>query len=391
LLYKQVSCIPFTRTLADFKALKAIKATPREHRHEYQHQHGEANLAGDDFERDSFFKVRSLAIIFKLRRIPRAELKKECIHLGIKWKELMCDMPVRWNSTDKMLKAVLHLEKPIQRVLLNQDWDESVRTNLTLTDTDWACLKEIAVFFDIFRRPTVQSQAEQYPTLHNAIPNYLHMIRQLNVWQNQNQQPILKTAAKAAHKVMAGYYKEAMDTRHSAVAIICDPRYKLDLLDFIYTADGGINAPMYKKSKAHFQHVYSEYKRRAVGITEFNRQEAENNAIDAQDSRSSTPEEEEDGQEDWRINPFYGFADHLAARPRQPVIDQGNTELQRWFQEPCIHHESTPEQQRAYMCSKIYELSNRLPNGHPCNFSTIRACIQYCRQSDIKEEDQDIQ
>jgi len=63
---------------------------------------------------------------------------------------------------------------------------------------------------------------------------------------------------------MAGYYKEAMDTRHSAVAIICDPRYKLDLLDFIYTADGGINAPMYKKSKAHFQHVYSEYKRRAV-------------------------------------------------------------------------------------------------------------------------------
>jgi hypothetical protein len=52
--------------LADFKALKAIKATPREHRHEYQHQHGEANLAGDDFERDSFFKVRSLAIIFKL-------------------------------------------------------------------------------------------------------------------------------------------------------------------------------------------------------------------------------------------------------------------------------------------------------------------------------------
>ena len=63
---------------------------------------------------------------------------------------------------------------------------------------------------------------------------------------------------------MAGY-KEVMDTRHSAVTIICDPRYKLDLLDFIYTADGGINAPMYKKSKAHFQHVYSEYKRRVVG------------------------------------------------------------------------------------------------------------------------------
>jgi hypothetical protein len=134
--YKQVSCIPIRHTLADVKALKAIKATPREHRHEYQHQHSDANLASDDFERDSFFKVQSLAIIFKLCRIPRAELKKECIHLGIKWKELMYDMPVRWNSIDKMLKAVLYLEKPIQRVLLNQNWDESVCTNLTLIDTD---------------------------------------------------------------------------------------------------------------------------------------------------------------------------------------------------------------------------------------------------------------
>jgi hypothetical protein len=48
----------------------------------------------------------------------------------------MCDIPVRWNSTDKMLKAVLHLEKLIQCVLLNQNWDELVHTNLTLTDTD---------------------------------------------------------------------------------------------------------------------------------------------------------------------------------------------------------------------------------------------------------------
>jgi hypothetical protein len=69
-------------------------------------------------------------------------------------------------------------------------------------------------------------------------------------------------------------------------------------LDFIYTADSGINAPIYKKSKAYFQYVYSEYKQRAVGITEFNRQEAENDTINAQEGQSSTTEEEEDRQED---------------------------------------------------------------------------------------------
>jgi len=81
----------------------------------------------------------------------------------------------------------------------------------------------MAVFFDIFRRPIVQSQAEKYPTLHNVIPNYLHMLRQLNVWQIQDDQPSLKIAAKAAHKVLSEYYKKTLVTRHSFVAIICDP------------------------------------------------------------------------------------------------------------------------------------------------------------------------
>jgi hypothetical protein len=82
-----------------------------------------------------------------------------------------------------MNKAMLHLERPIRAVLIRQDWDESVRENLTLTDADWACLKEMAVFFDIFRKPTIESQAEKYPTLYNAIPNYLHILRMLNVQQ----------------------------------------------------------------------------------------------------------------------------------------------------------------------------------------------------------------
>lgn len=77
--------------------------------------------------------------------------------MGVKYLELACDMPVRWNSTDKMLTTALKMEKPIRAVLLNQEWDPSVRANLTPTDEDWALLKEMSVFFDIFRRPIVQS------------------------------------------------------------------------------------------------------------------------------------------------------------------------------------------------------------------------------------------
>jgi hypothetical protein len=94
---------------------------------------------------------------------------------------------------------------------------------MTLTEDNWRLLKEIAIFFQIFSRPTVQSQAETYATLHNVIPNYLHILRQLNMWQLRDNRPYLKLAASAAHKILFEYFKKSMATRHSFVAMICDP------------------------------------------------------------------------------------------------------------------------------------------------------------------------
>ena len=99
-----------------------------------------------------------------------------CALLKILYIDMMCDMPVRWNSSDKMVKAALRIEMAIRAVLSSQKWDESVRKNLTPTDEDWSTLKEMSVFFKVFSKPTVQSQAELYPTLYNVIPNYIYMI-----------------------------------------------------------------------------------------------------------------------------------------------------------------------------------------------------------------------
>jgi hypothetical protein len=78
------------------------------------------------------------------------------------------------------------MEPAIRAVLSIQEWDKSVKANLTPTNSDWDMLKEMAVFFNIFRRLTIQSQANEYPTLHNTIPNYLHIQRQFNIWQAQD-------------------------------------------------------------------------------------------------------------------------------------------------------------------------------------------------------------
>lgn len=265
-----------------------------------------------------------------------------CKALGISFVELVNDMPVRWGSTDKLVKAALKLEQAIRAVLYRQTWDPSVREHLTPTDADWDMLKEMSVFLDIFARPTVQSQAEKYPTLHNVIPDYLHMLRSLNVYQEQDTKPFLKTAAIAAHEVLLNYYKKSLQTRHHFVATICDPRYKLNLLEYIYDAEGGTTSTPYKKAKAHFEHTYSQYRRRATAIAVIKRarEVAAATAI-----RPTTPEFEEA----WRQNPIHGYAQHVASqRVEQPLL-VANTELERWFREPVVDTNISHADMKVYM------------------------------------------
>ena len=63
----------------------------------------------------------------------------------------------------------------------------------------------------------------------------------------------------------------------------------------MFNAEGGINAPLYKKGKAHFKHVYSQYNHRAVGLIELERVRLKSAVIDGQDSRTPSPKVE--GQE----------------------------------------------------------------------------------------------
>jgi len=116
----------------------------------------------------------------------------------------------------------------------------------------------------------------------------------------------------------------------------------------MFDAEGGIDAPLYKKGKAHFEHVYSQYNRRAIRLAELEQVRLESAAIDAQDSRTLSPEVE--GQESWRVNPLHGFAEYMElARIQQPQFMAAATEIERWIREPCLSAESTPELQKAYM------------------------------------------
>lgn len=149
---------------------------------------------------------------------------------------------------------------------------------------------------------------------------------------------------------MADYYKNTMATRHSAVATICDPRYKLAVFEHLYDAEGGVDSIQCKKAKAHFQHTFSDYNRRAIAIQEYDRGVAENAAIDAREARQRSETPEVLGEEAWRDDPYHGFADFVAARPGAAVPASLNTsEGERWFGEPLLELKATVAEQVLYM------------------------------------------
>jgi hypothetical protein len=180
------------------------------------------------------------------------------------------------------------------------------------------------------------------------------MLRQLNIWKIQDDQLItLQSAAIAAHEVIDHYLKKALNSRHSCVAMLCDPRYKLNILRYLYAAEGGERSSVYTRAKAHFQSVFSSYQRRAIGLAEWDRQQAENVAIDTHSSQSPTLED----RNAWRDDPFHGFHDFIAAEQENqlPMPAGSNTEVERWFREPCLPRKSSPEELKAYMQSKVYD------------------------------------
>jgi hypothetical protein len=107
--------------------LKAIKAEPKEYRHEYDYKQDKASNPEDMFvlserskSRSGLFKGRFIAHLFYNRRLPRTELKKQCKVANLKYKRIPMDIPIHWNLTDKIVVEILHQEVSIRTVLVVQ-------------------------------------------------------------------------------------------------------------------------------------------------------------------------------------------------------------------------------------------------------------------------------
>ena len=92
--------------------------------------------------------------------------------------------------------------------------------------------------------------------------------------------------------MLSDYFNKSLATRHHLIATIYDPRYKLKALAFFSQATRGLTSPLAKKGKAHFEHVFSQYNRRTIGIKEYKQQKAVNDILDADEEAEDKAEDD---------------------------------------------------------------------------------------------------
>ena len=80
-------------------------------------------------------KLRKHIYVFRNRRGWKDALQNQCQATNTAFKQLVLNMPIRWNSTYHMVDTALQLQTPITALCASQRLDLSMRT-IALTPND---------------------------------------------------------------------------------------------------------------------------------------------------------------------------------------------------------------------------------------------------------------
>lgn len=205
---------------------------------------GDCSLDSDAGARASEFpcitKLRRL--VTKARSTPqrRNEFRRQCELSGTAEKEAIRDVRTRWNSTHAMIKRACELRGPLSNLA------ETDSELCAPSDEEWELLKVVAQLLSIFEEAAQSLCAANYPTLNEAVPTYNCLFDELEGFLGMRNEDddgkanaaviggcspanrdALRNAIQAAHAKLRTYYGKTYP-RMYAIAVILDPRFKLD-------------------------------------------------------------------------------------------------------------------------------------------------------------------
>ena len=198
-------------------------------------------------------KIRDTVKYVKASQMRRQKFL-ECVklvRLDTK-KGLSQDVVTRWNSTYLMLERAIFFQRAFQHLQLS---DSNYKFHLSADE--WKRVEKTNKFLKVFYDATLVFSGTRYTTANLYFPKIIHCYTTLK-GALAGEDEYLKNMASQMWEKFQKYWSDFSPIL--SIALVFDPRYKMQVIDYCYKKAYGENSVQLASMKNKLELLFEEYK-----------------------------------------------------------------------------------------------------------------------------------